>query len=710
MINTYSKIIAGELSLNNKRVLNVLRLFDEGATIPFIARYRKEMTGSMDEQVIVDIDEKYKMILTLVKRKLSIIKSIEEQGRLTPELKTKIENSFDPVEVEDLYLPFKRSNKTRAAKAREKGLEKLANFIFEQNNGDVYGFANSFLNDKVNSVEEAIEGAKDIIAELISEDKKVRDIVRFEYEKYSIFESKVVKSKKEKAQKYKDYFEYSEKFNKIPSHRLLAVLRGENEKFLRVKVLVDEEIILEKLQRIILKRNSPVRKIIVESVQDSFQRLIVPSIENEIRAKFKEIADREAIEVFEKNLKQLLLAPPVGQKRTLAIDPGFKSGCKVVCLNNNGDLYEETVIYPHPPQKQTWEAEDKILSLIQKFDIEIIAVGDGTAGRDTMNWLNTLKLPSNIEKFYVNEDGASIYSASKIARDEFPDKDLTVRGAVSIGRRLMDPLAELVKIDPKSIGVGQYQHDVNQKLLKEKLDITVMSAVNTVGINLNTASEHLLSYVSGLGPVLAKNITDHRSEIGGFSSRKELNEVKRLGAKAFQQSAGFLRIKDGVNPLDNTAVHPEHYKIIKKITGDIGVDVKSIKNNSEILKKIELNKYVTEKIGLPTLRDIMQELKKPGLDPRGKASEFSFDERVKSIDDLEIGMILNGKITNITNFGAFVDIGIKENGLVHISQMADRFIKDPKEVVFLNQEVSVKIISFDTIRKRVQLSMKSLNS
>jgi len=708
MLNKLAELIAKELSLTNNRVLNVLRLLDEGATIPFIARYRKEMTGSMDEQAINDIDEKYNILKELVKRKEFILKSIEDQGKLTDDLKFKIEKSFDPIEIEDLYLPYKRSNKTKAAKARDKGLEPLANYIFEQNNVDVYVYAKRFLNEKVASVEEAIQGAKDIIAELISEDKDIRDMVRNSFDRYSYLEAKVVKSKLEEAQKYKDYFDYSEKLNRIPSHRFLAVLRGEKEKFLRLKFKVDEEILFNKMQRRVLKRNSPVSKIINEALKDSYDRLISASIETEMRAKYKEIADREAIEVFENNLKQLLLAAPVGQKRTLAIDPGFRTGCKVVCLDDNGDLLDEGVIYPHAPHNRKVEAESIVFDFIYKYSISIIAIGNGTAGRETMDWLKGIKLESGIKLFYVNEDGASIYSASKIAREEFPDKDITVRGAVSIGRRLMDPLAELVKIDPKSIGVGQYQHDVNQKLLKDKLDRTVISAVNIVGVNINTASEHLLAYVSGLGPVLAKNIVKFRSEIGSFETRQQLKKVSRLGGKAFEQAAGFLRIRDGKNPLDNTAVHPDHYKVVKQMSGDLNADIKKLQNNKELLRKIDLNKYVTSEIGIPTLEDIIKELEKPGLDPRGEASEFSFDEKVKTIEDLEVGMVLNGIITNITNFGAFVNIGIKENGLVHISQIADKFVKDPKDIVSLNQEVTVKIVEVDIQRGRVQLSMKGL--
>ena len=707
MLKIFSDLISTGLSLPRNRVLNVLRLFDEGATIPFIARYRKEMTGSMDEQVINEIDEKYKELKELVKRKEFILKSIEEQGKLTIELKKKIENSFDSVEIEDLYLPYKRSNKTRAAKARDKGLEPLANELYAQRNYDIFGFAKRFVNEKVASVDEAITGAMDIVAELISEDTGVRSIVRNDFDKYALLQSKVIKTKKDEAQKYKDYFDYSERLNRIPSHRLLAVLRGEKEKFLRIKLVVDDEIILGKINRRIIVKNSPVYDIMKEVVEDSYSRLIVPGIETEMRTKYKDIADREAIEVFERNLSQLLLAPPVGQKRTMAIDPGFRTGCKVVCLAANGDLLKETVIYPHPPQNNKYEAEDIVLSLIYEYKIAAIAIGDGTAGRETMNWLQKLKLGQDISLYYVNEDGASIYSASKIAREEFPDKDITVRGAVSIGRRLMDPLAELVKLDPKSIGVGQYQYDVNQKLLKDKLDRTVVGAVNSVGVNLNTASEHLLAYVSGLGPVLVKNIVNMRSELGEIKSRAQLKKVPRLGEKAFQQAAGFLRIRGAKNPLDNTAVHPEHYGVVKTIAKDLGISIDDLHRNIERLKKMDLNKYITGDIGLPTLKDIVKELEKPGLDPRGKASVFSFDEKVTTIEDLEVGMTINGKVTNITNFGAFVNIGIKENGLIHISEMVDRFVKDPSEILSINQEVSARVISIDLDRKRIQLSLKN---
>ncbi len=700
------RLISEELSINKRNVENVINLLDEGSTIPFIARYRKELTGSMNEENIVLIEEKYNSLKELIKRKEFILKSIEEQGSLTDELKNKIVASFDSVEIEDLYLPFKRSKKTKAAKARENGLEPLASYIFEQKNNDIYNFAKRFLNENISSVEEAIHGAKDIIAELISENTIIRDLVRQEFDRHAYLDAKVIKSKKEDAVKYKDYFDFSEKLNRIPSHRFLAIMRGEKEKFLRLKFLVDEDILFNKMERIVIRKYSPVKDLIQDALQDSYNRLIAPAIETEMRAKYKDKADREAIEVFEENLRQLLLAPPVGQKRTLAIDPGFRTGCKIVCLDDTGDLLMESVIFPHPPHNSKIDAEDLVLSMIKKYNIEVIAVGDGTAGRETMDWLESLDLGKSIYLYYVNEDGASIYSASKIAREEFPAKDITVRGAVSIGRRLMDPLAELVKIDPKSLGIGQYQHDVNQKLLKEKLDRTVESAVNQVGINLNTASVHLLAYVSGLGPVLAKNIVAYRSKVGGFKNRKQLKNVPRLGEKAFQQAAGFLRIREADNPLDNTAVHPEHYIIVEKMAVENNVEVENIVENKQLLKNMKLEKYITVDIGLPTLKDIIRELEKPGLDPRGKASVFSFDDRVKSIEDLNEGMMIKGKITNITNFGVFVNIGIKENGLIHISELADKFVSDPKDIVSLNQEVNVRVLNVDLVRKRIQLSLK----
>ena len=710
MLHKHSEILSHKFSVNKRNVYNVLSLIEEGSTIPFIARYRKEVSGNMDEVLLNEVDEAYGKLKELENRKEFILKSIEEQGKLTPELKQQIENSYDPVFIEDIYLPFKRSNKTKAAVAREKGLEPLAKYIYDQHHSDIDQYAKSFLNENVLTTADAINGALDIIAEWISENPDIRNIVRYEYENYAVLHAKVVKSKSDEAQKYKDYFDYEESLTKIPSHRLLAVCRAENEKFLRVNLALNDEIVLNKIQKLIIKNNSPVFDLMKSAVEDSYKRLISPSIENEARSKFKVIADIEAIEVFEKNLRQLLLAAPVGQKATLAIDPGFRSGCKVVCLADNGDLTDEIVIYPHPPVNKVLDAEYIIRELISKHNVQVIAVGNGTAGRETMQWLKSAGVDKSISIYYVNEDGASIYSASKIARDEFPDKDVTVRGAVSIGRRLMDPLAELVKINPKSIGVGQYQYDVDQKLLKEKLDRTVVSSVNAVGVNLNTASEHLLSYIAGLGPTTAKNIVKYRSKIGKFTTKQELSMVPRLGEKAFQQSAGFLRIKGGNNFLDDTGIHPESHQVAIKILKDHNMDHDEIKANPHKLKTIKLDKYITEKIGLPTLNDIVKELEKPGLDPRGEQKEIDFDETINNIEDLKEGMVIKGIISNITNFGAFVNIGIKEKGLVHISEMADKFIKDPNSIVTLNQEVTVKVLNVDIERSRVQLSMKGMGN
>ncbi|HAQ37603.1 MAG TPA: RNA-binding transcriptional accessory protein [Saprospirales bacterium] len=689
-------------------VYNVLKLIEEGSSIPFIARYRKESTGNMDETVLFELEEQFGKLKELEKRKEFILKSIEDQGKLTPALKKQIEESYDAVLVEDLYLPFKRSNKTKAAVAREKGLEPLAKYIFDQIHSDILRYAGSFVNEKVETVEEAVQGALDIIAEWISEQTEVRNFVRKLYEREAVLNAVVVKGKEVAAQKYKDYFNYDEKLSKMPSHRLLAVFRAENEKLLKIKVVVDDTLVLSKIKSMIIRRNSPVEAMIERAVEDSYKRLIVPSIDNETRGIYKEKADLAAIDVFEKNLRQLLLAAPVGQRKTLAIDPGFRTGCKVVCLADNGDLLDEDVIYPHPPSNKLDDAEFLVRELISGYGIEVIAVGNGTAGKETFQWLKTIPDLKNMPVYLVNEDGASIYSASKTAKDEFPDKDVTVRGAISIGRRLMDPLAELVKIDPKAIGVGQYQYDVNQTLLKEKLDKTVMSAVNSVGINLNTASEHLLSYVSGLGPGLAKNIVKFRSEKGRFTDKKQLMKVSRLGEKAFEQAAGFLRIKGGSYFLDDTGIHPESYPLAEKLLNDHRLTIEEIRSDPQKLKNIQLGRYVNEKTGMPTLKDIIKELEKPGLDPRGEQKEVHFDERVNSIEDLYEGMVLKGIVNNITNFGAFINIGIKEKGMVHISEMANKFVKDPNTIVSLNQEVLVKVIHVDPERSRVQLSMKDV--
>lgn len=707
-ISKFAKIISTEINVNEQYISNIINLLDEGSTVPFIARYRKEKTNNLDETLIFEVSEHYDKLIELEKRKESILKSIESQGLLDPELEEKIKNTYDSVVLEDLYLPFKRSTKTRAAVARENGLEPLAKFVIEQNKPNIDSIAKEFITEKIANVQEAISGACDIVAEWFSEDIKVRNIVREEIEQFASLKTKISKNKDDEARKYQDYFEYEEKLHKIPSHRFLAIMRAQNEKFIKFKLQFDEELIFNKSQKIVLKRNSTCKNLIDNTLKDSLDRLIFPSIENEIMSKFKQKADLEAIEVFGKNLKQLLLAPPLGQKRTLAIDPGFRTGCKIVCLAANGDLLDDAVIYPHPPHYKYYESEDIILSLCEKFEIEAIAIGNGTAGLETLEWVKNLDFRFNINIYLVNEDGASIYSASKTAKDEFPEKDVTVRGAVSIGRRLMDPLAELVKISPKSIGVGQYQYDVDQKLLQEKLDGIVLSAVNTVGVNLNTASEHLLSYISGLGPVLAKNIVKYRTKIGSFINKAELEQVPRLGAKAFQQSAGFLRIKNGENFLDNTGIHPESHHIAIKILNDNNINQNEIQSKIDILKKTNLQSYISEDIGLPTLNDIIKELEKPGLDPRGIQEEIRFDQSVKSIEDLRLGMDITGIVVNITNFGAFINLGIKEKGLLHISEMANKFIKDPNTIVKLNQQVKVKVKDIDIERSRIQLTMKGI--
>ncbi|HFA50438.1 MAG TPA: RNA-binding transcriptional accessory protein [Bacteroidetes bacterium] len=704
---THAHRIAERLNIPSRKVESTIGLLEEGATIPFISRYRKEVTGSLDEVQIGDISSELKKFKELEKRKETILKTIEEQGKLTDELRERIETCWDPVKLEDIYLPYKPKRKTRASMARDKGLEPLALFIFEQNNQNVEAKAAEFLTDEVADVEEALKGARDIIAELINEDEMARQKVRFAFKKGAEIMSKVARGKEEEAAKYRDYFKYSEPLKRCPSHRLLAMFRGEDEGFLRISVAPDEEEVLYRLEDYYLKGRGDATSQVKEALHDSYDRLLEPSIETEFRKAAKEKADIEAIQVFVENLRQLLLAPPLGEKRILAIDPGFRTGCKVVALNESGDLLNDSVIYPHPPQSRSFEAESKISDLVRKYKIEAIAIGNGTAGRETVDLCRKIKFDRPVQVFQVNEAGASIYSASAVAREEFPDHDVTVRGSVSIGRRLMDPLAELVKIDAKSIGVGQYQHDVNQTKLKESLDRTVESCVNSVGINLNTASKHLLTYVSGLGPTLAKNIVDYRSENGEFKSRKHLKKVARMGDKAFEQCAGFLRIRDGKHPLDNTAVHPERYALVEQMAKEAGVKIKDLIERQDLRKQINLKDYVSENVGLPTLRDIMKELAKPGLDPRGEAKAFNFGN-VRKLEDLSIGMVLPGIVTNVTNFGAFVDIGVKQDGLVHISQLANKFVKNPADVVSLNQEVQVKVVDVDLQRKRVQLSMKDV--
>lgn len=687
-------------------VQNTVALLKEGATIPFIARYRKERTGSLDENQITHIQKTYQGLLDLIKRKEYILKVITEQGNLTPKLKQQINDSWDENTLEDLYLPFKRKATTKASVAIANGLEPLAKTILQQNNSSLYKIAESYRNAKVKTADAAIDGAKHIIAAWISESQYVRDRIRKIYSRSAIITSKVVTKKKTEAVKYKDYFVFSESLGRCPSHRLLAIYRGEKAGYLRVKITVDNAQVTPILDKKYITSKGECADHIQDAIDDSLKRLIYPSIENEYRKLSKQKADIEAINVFSENLKQLLLSAPLGTKPVLAIDPGFRSGCKVVCLSENGDLLYDTVIFPHPPQMRVEDAKDKIYKLAKKYKSEAIAIGNGTAGKETMALCKSIDFDKEVDIHLVNESGASIYSASKVAQEEFPTQDLTVRGSVSIGRRLMDPLAELVKIDPKSIGVGQYQHDVDQNLLKDSLDRTVESSVNAVGINLNTASKHLLAYVSGLGPTLAENVVKYRTEQGAFSDRKQLKKVARMGAKSYEQAAGFLRIREGKNVLDTTAVHPESYPIVTQMAKDAKVKVESLLHNKSLLESIDLKQYVTSEVGLPTLKDIIVELAKPGLDIRGEVETMHFSDGINSIADLQVGMVLPGVINNITKFGAFVDIGIKESGLVHISQITDRFIKDPAEVLKLNQQVKVKVMDVDEPRKRVSLSMK----
>ncbi len=703
----YPRIISGLLNIPQKKVENTIDLLAEGATIPFIARYRKEVTGSLDEVQLAAIQQELKKLQELDKRREIVIHTIEELGKMTPELRNRIENCWDPIELEDIYLPYKPKRKTRATVAREKGLEPLAKTIYEQRSQNVEHLAQSFLTDEVPTLEDALQGARDIIAEWINEDELVRQKVRHAFKKGAQITSKLVRGKEEEAAKYQDYFAFSEPLKHCPSHRLLAMRRGEDEGFLRLTIEPESEEILNKLEYQLLKGNGGATKQVKEALHDCYDRLLAPSIETEFRNEAKEKADTEAINIFVENLRQLLLAAPLGPYRVMGIDPGFRTGCKVVMLNEFGDLIHNTTIYPHPPNSDEYMARKILQDNVEKYRIAAIAIGNGTAGRETMDFCKDIVFAHPVNIFQVNEAGASIYSASEVAREEFPDLDLTIRGAISIGRRLMDPLAELVKLDPKNIGVGQYQHDVNQVKLKESLDRTVESCVNSVGINLNTASKHLLTYVSGLGPSLALNIVKYRTENGQFESRQQLKKVARMGEKAFEQCAGFLRIRGGKNPLDNTAVHPESYQLVEKMATDLGVKVPELIADPHLRKKIDLNKYVTEKAGLPTLTDIMKELEKPGLDPRGEAKAFTF-ANVRGIEDLTIGMVLPGIITNITAFGAFVDIGVKQDGLVHVSQLSNKYVRNPADVVFLSQEVNVRVVDVDLKRKRIQLTMKDL--
>jgi uncharacterized protein len=702
----YIEQISKSLQLQAFQVKNTIQLLEEGATLPFIARYRKEMTGSLDEVQIAAVKEELSRLSELDKRRKSISEAIDKQGKLTDELQAKIDACTEMNQLEDLYLPYKQKRKTRAVKAKEKGLEPLAKILMKQMERDVENRANSFVNDEVEDEEEALQGARDIIAEWVNESEVARNSVRGSFQHQAQIRSKVVKGKEEEGEKYKDYFSSEEPLKRSASHRILALRRGEAEGVLRIEIAPNEEEAIERLDRIFVKGNNAASKQVEKAVKDSYKRLLSSSIETEFAKSSKEFADKEAIRVFSENLRQLLLASPLGQKRVLAVDPGYRTGCKIVCLDAQGNLLHNETIYPHPPQNQTKLAAKKISNLVETYDVEAIAIGNGTASRETERFITNLHYDRKVQVFVVSEAGASVYSASKVAREEFPQYDVTVRGAVSIGRRLMDPLAELVKIEPKSIGVGQYQHDVDQNLLKQSLDQVVESCVNKVGVNLNTASKHLLTYVSGLGPQLAQNIVDYRADNGAFATRKELMKVKRMGAKAFEQCAGFLRIPNSENPLDNSAVHPESYRIVKAMVKDLKCTVDDLIENKELRKQIDLKKYVSDEVGLPTLKDIMEELEKPGRDPRKAIKVFQFKEGIYKVEQLEVGMELPGIVTNITNFGAFVDVGVKQDGLVHISQLANKFVSDPNEIVQLHQHVKVKVIEVDVARKRIQLSMK----
>jgi uncharacterized protein len=702
-------LITQNLGLSKEKVRNTISLLADGSTVPFIARYRKEATGSLDEVAIRDIEKENKKLKGLIERKELILGKIKEQGALTDKLKSKIENCWDPVLLEDIYLPYKKKIKTKATVARENGLEPLAEYITQQKMNDLIPIAQKYVNKKVPDINAAFQGAQHIISEWVNENEKCRELIRAAFNKDAFIQSKVIKNKKDEATKYEMYFDYEEKLNKIPSHRLLALFRGETEKLLRVKVIIDEEQAGRRINRLMISNpQSPAYPYIITSIEDALKRLLLPSIENEARKAAKQKADTEAINVFSKNLRDLLLSAPLGPKRILALDPGFRTGCKVAVLDETGMLHHDTAIYPHPPQSNIDEASASIQHLVHHHNIQAIAIGNGTAGKETVRFIKNIKFDHLIDIYFVNENGASIYSASEIAREEFPDKDITVRGAVSIGRRLMDPLAELVKIDAKSIGVGQYQHDVDQNLLKEKLNETVTDCVHAVGININTASQHILTHLSGLGPVLAKNIIDYRSDNGTYNNIKTLLKVPRMGKKSYEQSAGFLRVVGGKHPLDNTGVHPERYNIVEAMAKDQNCDVATLINSKDIRQSINLNKYINADCGRPTLIDIMKELDKPGLDPRGAARPIQFSDHINTIDDVSAGMILPGIVNNVTKFGAFIDIGIKESGLVHISEITNRFINDPAEILSVNQEVKVKVLNVDKEKKRVSLSIKQV--
>lgn len=709
-INIYAKMIGKALGLSERSVTNTLQLLDEGCTIPFISRYRKERTGNLDEVQITAISDAYDKLKEISKRKDTVVKTITEQGKMTDDLQRRIDACWDANELEDIYMPFKPKRRTKAQVAREQGLEPLSLILMMQRERNIEAAAQRFVKGGVKDVAAAIKGAQDIVAEMVSEDERSRQQVRSSFRREAIITSKVVKAKadSEEAAKYSDYFDFSEPLRRCSSHRLLAMRRGENEGILRISISADDEVCLDKLKRQFVHGFGPCQALVGEAVEDAYKRLLKPSIETEFANMSKEKADDEAIGVFAENLRQLLLSAPLGQKRVMGIDPGFRTGCKVVCLDAQGNLLHHEAIFPHPPVNKASVAAHQVEQMVEKYNIEAIAIGNGTASRETTQFVKQLQFGHDVKQFVVSEDGASVYSASKTARDEFPDEDVTVRGAVSIGRRLMDPLAELVKIDPKSIGVGQYQHDVDQSKLKKSLDQTVESCVNLVGVNLNTASQHLLTYVSGLGPTLAKNIVEYRKANGAFASRAQLKKVARLGPSAFEQCAGFLRIPGARNPLDNSAVHPESYHIVEQMAKDNHCTVAQLIGDAAKRKAVDIKKYVTDTVGMPTLTDIMAELEKPGRDPREQIEEFEFDKNVTSVDDLVAGMVLPGIVTNITNFGAFVDVGVHQDGLVHVSQLADRYVANPTQVVKLHQHVKVRVVEVDRKRNRISLSMKKL--
>ncbi len=701
------ELISKRLNISATSVAGVLKLLEDGATIPFIARYRKEATGGLDEVAIATIATESEKIDELIKRKAFVIEAIEAAGALTDELRARIENSWEPNEIEDIYLPYKQKKRTRATIAREAGLEPLAKIIMSGKCADIESTASRYINDKVATTDDAISGAQDIIAEWVSESEVARNTVRRLFDREAVITSHVIRGKEEEAANYRDYFEKLYRLSRCPSHALLAMRRGESEKLLKVNIEIDDDEAIERLKKIFIKSENNTADIIRRAIKDGYKRLLAPSIETEFANLSKEKADLEATRIFANNLKQLLLAAPLGQKRTMGIDPGFRTGCKVVCLDAQGNLLYNETIYPHPPKSETAMAIKKIATLAEQYKIEAIAIGNGTAGRETEQFIQKVAFRNPPQVFVVSESGASIYSASAVAREEFPDYDVTVRGAVSIGRRLMDPLAELVKIDAKNIGVGQYQHDVDQTMLRQALDQTVETCVNSVGVEVNNASKQLLTYVAGVGPKLAQNIIDYRTENGGFKSRKELLKVAKMGAKTYEQCAGFIRVAASDNPLDRSAVHPERYALVERMAKDLGVKVEDLINNAELRKQIDVNKYVSAEVGLPTLQDIMSELEKPGRDPRMQIEAWSFDPNIRTINDLHEGMLLDGEVTNITNFGAFVNIGIKENGLLHISQIADRRITSIEEVLHINQHIKVRVLELDLDRRRISLTMKN---